>query len=189
MCIRDRYIIVMYMNRYGMLGVVVSVVALLVAGTVIPNAYAAQLQLDSIAYKDVDEFMKNLKVGLMKAGFDDKEIASIEPMIEKWKGEISKYNHFIYGVEKGSLYLFGCFLPHGPPLNLGEVIQCGVLYASMGTPYPANDLHVYINAPYNYFLLDIPSPNLTDPFLWISDPITLDQVGTCLLYTSDAADE
>ena len=165
-------------NKYGMLGVVVSVVALLVAGTVIPNAYAAQLQLDSIAYKDVDEFMKNLKVGLMKAGFDDKEIASIEPMIEKWKGEISKYNHFIYGVKKGSLYLFGCLLPQEPPLNLGQDIQCLVLYMSMGTPDRANDLHVYINAPYNYFLLDIPSPNLTDPFLWISDPITLDQVGT-----------
>lgn len=183
----------MYMNRYGMLGVVVSVVALLVAGTVIPNAYA-QEQDSTVArytggfflYKNYEDFFHQLEAKVpevaKEAGFTDEEVNMIKAEIAKMiKGKeeiINNYRYFIFGISKGSFYLFGCFLPQEPPLNLGQQIQCGVLYMSMGTPDPANDLHVHIHSPYHSTLLDIPSPGLPDPFLWISDPITLDQVGT-----------
>jgi hypothetical protein len=129
------------MNRYGMLGVVVSVVALLVAGTVIPNAYA-QEQDSTVArytggfflYKNYEDFFHQLEAKVpevaKEAGFTDEEVnmikAEIAKMIEEKKeiiNLINNYRYFIFGISKGSFYLFGCFLPQEPPLNLGQDIQ------------------------------------------------------------------
>ncbi len=181
------------MNRYGMLGA--AVFALLVAGTVIPNAYAVIAPIDSeFAYESPDEFWEKLKDTLpevlKKAGFDENEIEEIilrmdaiigEKGYEEYKEIISGYRYFMYSVSKGSLYAFGCLLPQSPPLLLGQNIQCGVLFWSMGDPITVNDLHVNINKPSGTVnLLNIPSPTFppTDPFLWISTPITLDEIGT-----------
>ncbi len=186
--------IVMPMNRYSVIGVT-TVFALLVAGTVIPNAYAVIAPIDSeFAYESPDEFWEKLESTLPEvleeAGFEE-EIMLIMNAIregednEEYKEIISEYRYFMYSVSKGSLYAFGCLLPQSPPLLLGQNIQCGVLFGSMNKPITVNDLHVNINKPSGTVnLLNIPS-NFppTDPFLWISTPITLDEIGTWNIVT------
>jgi hypothetical protein len=182
---------VMYMNKYGMLGAVVGLMALLIAGAVIPSASGSLAVIPSasgsFSYNSTDEFWDTLANDLpnilREAGFSETEISSILEGMRHYRGDedinglISEYSHLIFSVSKGSFYAFGCLLPHSPPMNLGETIQCGVLFVGMGDPAKADDLHVYIHEPTHQTLLNIPSPQLPDPFLWISVPITLGEVG------------
>jgi len=171
----------MPMNRHSMLGLaVVGVMALLIAGTVVPNAEAAYYAGGYFLYNNPNEFWDKLtkEYGRYRGGFflfsTDSEINEI----------ISKYNYFVFNSKEGSLYLFGCFLPHQPPLNVGESVQCLVFfYADSNETITINDLHVYVYKPtqipikaWNWAPDTIPNP-----FIWLSGPITLNQAGEWII--------
>jgi len=164
-----------------MLGLaVVGVMALLIAGTVVPNAEAAQPVTAQFAYKNSDEFWdkltkeyENYKDGLSRYSTDS-EINEI----------ISKYNYFVFNSSEGSLYLFGCFLPNQPPLNVGQSVLCLVFFfAGPGETITINDLRVYVDAPIH---IPITAWNwapgtIPNPFIWLSGPITLNQAGQWII--------
>jgi hypothetical protein len=183
----------MPMNRHSMLGVaVVGVMALLIAGTVVPNAEAATYTGGFFLYSDPDEFWDKLtnEYEEYSGGFsfysNNSEINEI----------ISEYTYFVFNSSENSsersLYLFGCFLPHEPPLIVGESVQCLVFFyhvleertdfVTPVTTITTNDLHVYVREPVNIPIQDwIWPPAIPNPFLWISDPITLNQAGQWII--------
>jgi hypothetical protein len=161
-----------------MLGVaVVGVMALLIAGTVVPNAEARSYYAGGFfLFSNPNEFWEKLtkEYEEYKDGFSpystDSEINEI----------ISKYKYFVFNSKEGSLYLFGCFLPHEPPLNVGESVQCLVLFLALpGEKITINDLHVYVSTPTYIPIQDwYWADTIPNPFSWLSDPITLNQAGT-----------
>ena len=170
------------MNRHSMLGVaVVGVMALLIAVTVVPNAEASSYYAGGyFLYSDPNDFWEKLtnEYEEYSGGFsfysNNSEINEI----------INEYEYFVFNSSENSsersLYLFGCFLPRAPPLIVGESVQCLVLFLALpGETITINDLHVYVAAPtpipiqtWNWAPGTIPNP-----FIWLSDPITLNQAG------------
>jgi hypothetical protein len=65
-------------------------------------------------------------------------------------------------------------------LNVGESVRCLVLFLALpGEKITINDLHVYVDKPTHipirsWYWAPGTIPN---PFLWLSDPITLNQAG------------
>jgi len=180
----------MPMNRHSMLGVaVVGVMALLIAGTVVPNAEALG---GYFLYSDPNDFWGKLTNEYEEywGGFslysNNSEINEI----------ISEYKYFVFNSSENSsessLYLFGCLLPHEPPLIVGESVQClvffyDVLETTVEFVTPAvtittNDLHVYVREPVNITIQAWNWPHaILNPFLWISGPITLNQAGQWII--------
>jgi len=174
--------VMMPMNRHSMLGLaVVGVMALLIAGTVVPNAEARSYYAGGyFLFSNPNEFWDKLTsyYGRYTGGFflysTDSEINEI----------ISKYNYFVFNSSEGSLYLFGCLLPHQPPLNVGQSVQCLVFFsAGSNETITINDLHVYVDEPthipiqaWNWAPGTIPNP-----FIWLSGPITLNQAGQWII--------
>jgi hypothetical protein len=147
----------MPMNRHSMLGVaVVGVMALLIAGIVVPNAEAARYAGGFFLYNNPNEFWDKLTQDYKEyKEYLDKYITD-----SKINEIISKYKYFVFNSSEGSLYLFGCFLPHEPPLNVGESVQCLVLFLALpGETITINDLHVYVNEAntYTYTRLELGS--------------------------------
>jgi len=168
----------MPMNRHSMLGLaVVGVMALLIAGTVVPNAEARTRYTGGFfLFNNPSEFWEKLT----KEYEEYKDGFSLYGTDSKINEIISKYKYFVFNSKEGSLYLFGCFLPHEPPLNVGESVQCLVLFLALpGETITINDLHVYVAAPTHIPIRDwywAPG-TIPNPFLWTSDQITLDQPG------------
>lgn len=86
----------------------------------------------------------------------------------------------IMEARRGSLYAFACILPHEPPLNITDTVQCLVLFLGLGSPVTIDDLHVYANAPTG--TVPVQSWNwapgtIPDPFIWLSPPIPMTQAG------------
>ena len=183
------------MNRHSMLGVaVVGVMALLIAGTVVPNAEASSYYAGGyFLYSDPNDFWEKLtnEYEEYSGGFsfysNNSEINDI----------INEYEYFVFNSSENSsersLYLFGCFLPRAPPLIVGESVQCLVFFydvpaeptAELVTPVTTittNDLHVYVREPVNIPIQTWIWPHaIPFPFLWISDPITLNQAGQWII--------
>ena len=74
-------------------------------------------------------------------------------------------------------------MPHQPPLNVGESVQCLVFfYADPGETITINDLHVYVAAPTHIPIRDwYWAGTIPNPFLWISGLITLNQAGQWII--------
>jgi hypothetical protein len=183
------------MNRHSMLGVaVVGVMALLIAGTVVPNAEASSYYAGGyFLYSDHNDFWEKLtnEYEEYSGGFsfyiNNSEANDI----------INEYEYFVFNSSENSsersLYLFGCFLPRAPPLIVGESVQCLVFFYYVvpeASPYPftpvttitTNYLHVYVREPVNIPIQDWDwGGPIVNPFFWITDPITLNQAGQWII--------
>ncbi len=162
---------------------VVAVLSTVLMTVYMDRAEAARYTGGYFLYNNPEDFWKELAT-VIKEGTEQ----SIDPELLEAIGKeygltdeiIGEYKYFTYSFSTGSLYALGCLLPHEPPLNVGESVQCGVLFLSMGSPVTINDLHVYANAPSGtipMFDEDWAPGTIPDPFIWLSSPIPLTEAG------------
>ncbi|GIU71240.1 MAG: hypothetical protein KatS3mg003_0719 [Candidatus Nitrosocaldaceae archaeon] len=134
-------------------------------------------------YNGINDLLEKIKNRLIDEGFTDDEIDNIiSNLLESLSANdnIPEQGAFLFNAKKGSIHALLCILPHDPPLLIGENIQCLVLYMSLGSPVTINDLHVYANAPSStipMFDENWAPDTIPDPFIWLSDPITLNEAG------------
>ena len=137
---------------------------------------------NSYNFKGRDGLLNAISDALSNSGFSDNGVNFVIESIKgsKHYNELPEEGVLIMKARRGSLYAMGCILPHDPPLNIGESVQCLVLYLSLGSPVTVDDLHVYAVHPsgttpvqnWNWAPSTIP-----DPFIWLSPPIPLTEAG------------
>lgn len=137
---------------------------------------------NSYTFDGRDGLLDAISDALSNSGFRDEEVEHAMNAIQSSEhySELPDEGVLIMEARRGSLYAMGCILPHAPPLNIGESVQCLVLYLSLGSPVTVDDLHVYAVHPsgttpvqnWNWAPGTIP-----DPFIWHSPPIPLTEAG------------
>jgi len=83
-----------------------------------------------IEYNDLDDFAKKLNEAtkLDAISIDPKQWEE-DKNLQQWVPYINGHKIFVFTFVKKELFnLLGCWLPHTPPLNVGEKIVCGVLH-------------------------------------------------------------
>ncbi|MEM4144624.1 MAG: hypothetical protein QXI69_01025 [Candidatus Nitrosocaldus sp.] len=136
---------------------------------------------NSYQFSSRDGLVDAIGSALSNSGFTDDEVQQVIQVIESSDISLPEQGTLIVEARRGSLYAFACILPHDPPLNIGESVQCLILYLSLGSQVTVDDLHVYANAPST--IINIQSwnwaPNtIPDPFIWLSPPINMSEAGT-----------
>ncbi len=174
---------------------VASVFALLITGLVTTNVEAVEYA--GLTYESSNDFWE--KVGSIVSemlyeseefeGISEPDIERITEIIRSYRDNeelnsiISQYKSAVAAFSNNHFFVFGCLFPHDllSAPSIGDSIQCGVLFISIHSEVSIDDLHVYANTP-SGDIIPIESWNwapstIPDPFFWISDPITLNQVG------------
>ncbi|MEM2317335.1 MAG: NHL repeat-containing protein [Candidatus Nitrosocaldus sp.] len=136
---------------------------------------------NSYQFSSRDGLVDAIGSALSNSGFTDDEVQQVIQVIESSDISLPEQGTLIVEARRGSLYAFACILPHDPPLNIGESVQCLVIFMSLGSQVTVDDLHVYANAPST--IINIQSwnwaPNtIPDPFIWLSPPINMSEAGT-----------
>ena len=130
-------------------------------------------------FSNATEFINTLSNILSRMGLDSDQISAIINNIDT--SMLPSQGTIKLQFRVGSMYGLGLIMPHDPPLNLNENIRVIVLYASLGSSVTINDLHVRAVSPSGdeYILLNEDwYPNtIPDPFVWISEEITVNEVG------------
>jgi len=130
-------------------------------------------------FSNATEFINTLSNILSRMGLDGDQISAIINNIDT--SMLPSQGTIKLQFRVGSMYGLGLIMPHDPPLNLNENIRVIVLYASLGSSVTINDLHVRAVSPSGdeYILLNEDwYPNtIPDPFVWISEEITVNEVG------------
>ncbi|MEM2919678.1 MAG: hypothetical protein QXU29_02825, partial [Candidatus Nitrosocaldus sp.] len=139
---------------------------------------------NSYQFSSRDGLVDAIGNALSNSGFTDDEVQQSIQVIQSSEhySSLPEQGTLIIEARRGSLYAFGCILPHDPPLNIGESVQCLILYLSLGSPITVDDLHVYANAP-SSTIINIQSwnwaPNtIPSPFIWLSPLINMSEAGT-----------
>ncbi len=182
------------MNRYSILGVA-SVFALLI-GLVTANVEAVEYA--GLSYESTDDFWEKIGAIVSEMLYESGEFQDIsEPDIERIDGIIDslrddeglnsiirQYKSAVVVFSNKHLFVFGCLFPADffRPLNIGDSIQCGVLFIkSINSEVSIDDLHIYAVTPSGTIIpiqdWDWATSTIPDPFLWVSDPITFNEVG------------
>ncbi len=137
---------------------------------------------NSYSFSSSNELLDAIGAALSNSGFTEEEVQEALQAItsSEYYNALPEQGTLIMEVRRGSLYAFGCILPHDPPLNIGESIQCLVLYMSLGSPVTVDDLHVIANAPSGPIPIQVwnwAPGTIPDPFIWQSPPIPMTEAG------------
>ncbi len=131
-------------------------------------------------YQFNNNFNNVLREALLNAGVSNDNADNAINVLDNSNVTIPDNGVLVVNATEGSVYLFGCILPHMPPLNIGDTITCLIFFsANPSETITINDLHVYANAPSGTIPINSWnwSPTIPNPFLWLSSPITLNQAG------------
>ena len=130
-------------------------------------------------YDGINDLVEKIRAKLLAEGFDEEEVDNaIDELLELLAEiDIPSKGAFLFDAKEGSIHAIACILPHTPPLFIGESIQCIVISIGGST---INDLHVYANVDSTIIPIqdfDFSPGTIPDPFIWVSDPITLSMAG------------
>lgn len=146
-------------------------------------------QISTYHFNSIAELLNAIKDAFLNAGLSEDEVNNIMSSIDDDSlSRLPSEGVIILNIHHGSLYTLGVVLPHEPPLNIGDQIQAVIFYSTLGdADAPTiNDIHVYAVPPsgghnhiQRYEWVGYPK-NLSapDPFFWVSNPLTIDEVGT-----------